>query len=485
MLPVWINRSPALRGAFLPASRASKRFRARARILLAWSLRCVAGRGIFPHLRELRRAGLPPMSIEFLPVAGRARRARGSALAVPLAILVTSACASHGTRAESAVSTERAASEPQDVGHTVVTDREALAATELLERADRALEDGRLAEALADYQRLVRVANAASDADAPWHLRAWFGVGTAEDLLGHPPAALDAYLEVLRRFPRAALARIAAVRAVRLLVHLERIPEAAALARRTLDETAAESAGEKQALGPLEEIALHGAIALDLVARGDDVSAMRHIGRAQLVVERHGFDRADTVPRDLAQLFFALGEVRRVRAERIVFDPPPDDFPARLEERCQLLLDAQSAYSDAMRAHDAHWSAMAGFRVGELYQKLHEELMRTKPPPSADTPERRALFEGAMRLRYSVLLEKARTMLEHTLRMIERTGHVTPWEDKAKQALRELHAAIAEEEAALDRLPYSRAELQAALDELGRRGAQPTSPGPRPGGPTP
>src|SRR5690606_28448220 len=133
-------------------------------------------------------------------------------------ILVTSACASHGTRAELAVSTERAASEPQDVGHTVVTDREALAATELLERADRALEDGRLAEALADYQRLVRVANAASDADAPWHLRAWFGVGTAEDLLGHPPAALDAYLEVLRRFPRAALARIAAVRAVRLLV---------------------------------------------------------------------------------------------------------------------------------------------------------------------------------------------------------------------------------------------------------------------------
>ena len=28
------------------------------------------------------------------------------------------------------------------------------------------------------------------------------------------------------------------------------------------------------------------------------------------------------------------------------------------------------ALKDAMRAQDAHWSAMAGFRVGELYQKL-------------------------------------------------------------------------------------------------------------------
>src|SRR5690606_8223060 len=105
--------------------------------------------------------------------------------------------------------------------------------------------------------------------------------------------------------------------------------------------------------------------------------------------------------------------------------------------------------------------------------------------PSADTTERRALFEGAMRLRYWVLLENARTMLEHTLRMIERTGHVTPWEDNAKQALSQLHVAIAEEEAALDRLAYCRAELLAALVELGRRVAQPTSPGPRPGGPTP
>jgi len=103
--------------------------------------------------------------------------------------------------------------------------------------------------------------------------------------------------------------------------------------------------------------------------------------------------------------------------ERIRFAPVPSDFAAVLEQRCQLLLDAQSAYSDAMRAYDAHWSAMAGFRVGELYQKLHEELMQVPAPKSADSAGKRQLFEGAMRLRYSILLDKAKAMMDHTVAM--------------------------------------------------------------------
>ena len=84
-------------------------------------------------------------------------------------------------------------------------------------------------------------------------------------------------------------------------------------------------------------------------------------------------------------MYFALGELRRMRAERIHFVPVPENFGAALEQRCQLLLDSQSAYSDAMRAYDSHWSAMAGYRVGELYQKLHEELMQVPAPKAADT----------------------------------------------------------------------------------------------------
>src|SRR5690606_17591257 len=189
----------------------------------------------------------------------------------------------------------------------------------------------------------------------------------------------------------------------------------------------------------------------------------------QQIVEQHGFDRADRVSRDLAQLYFAVGEVRRLRAERIHFEPPLSDFPERLERRCQLLLDAQSAYSNAMRAHDAPWSARAGYRVGELYQKLHEAVMKVPPPDAAQSEGRRALFEGAMRLRYSVLLRKASTMLAHTLAMVERTGYSAQWVDKLHAARRSVDRALEAEEAALQRLPYTRDELEAALDHLRAR----------------
>jgi hypothetical protein len=159
----------------------------------------------------------------------------------------------------------------------------------------------------------------------------------------------------------------------------------------------------------------------------------------------------------------------------------PPNFAEVLEQRCQLLLDAQSAYSDAWRAHDAHWSTMAGFRVGELYQRLHEDLMRIPPPASADTPKKRQLFEGAMRLRYSILLKKALNLIEHTLAMAERTGEKSAWVEQTRNAQREIEAALRREDAAIAALPYTRAELEAGLAELASRQAgktqkQQTSP---------
>lgn len=427
----------------------------------------------------------------------RATPSRGAAWAL-FAALGAQACASGpggppAAPRTTAVTPSRPAIEAD---HLVVTADEAIDVPELLLRADASLEAGRNGDALADYQRVIqaerlRGAGARAPAERSWLVRAWFGAGTAHDMLGDRLAALEHYRRVYEEFPEASLAPSAGVRCVRLLVHLERVTEAAALARGILDagaraggrNTARANAARSNVarandgLGPLERVALFGALALDAVARDDDVGALRFVARGRQIVDVEGFDRSGTIPRDLAQLYFALGEVRRLRAERLRFDTPPAEFPARLEQRCQLLLDAQSAYSDAMRAHDAHWSAMAGFRVGELYQKLHEDVMRVPPPDTADDEESRALFEGAMRLRYSILLRKARTMLDHTLAMVQRTGHSTPWAEKSRAARERILRALDEEEAALDRLPHSRRELEAALEALRERGAVQPAPG--------
>jgi hypothetical protein len=228
-------------------------------------------------------------------------------------------------------------------------------------------------------------------------------------------------------------------------------------------------------LSDLDRIAVFSARALSLLERGEDQQASYFIEKGRDIIDAKQLDAAGRVARDLAQLYYALGEYRRARAERVVFQPMPPNFGAVLEERCQLLLDAQSAYSDSMRAYDAHWSAMAGFRIVELYQKLHRDLLAVQPPPNADTERKRQLFEGAVRTRYAILLTKAKAMAEHTLTMAERTGEHSDWVERTRQALKSIDERIAEEEAALAKLPYTRADFEAYLAQMEAAAAGPAA----------
>ena len=344
------------------------------------------------------------------------------------------------------------------VARTVVTPDDAATIPELYERAKARFQAG---EAAAAAKELDRVYQLEPDGDlAPDALHQ---AALAHEQAGDREAALSRFEELARRFPRHELGRDALLRSIRLLAFMERWQRAGRAADEMLTRY--------DPLSPIESIVALGAKALWLVSEGDAEKATYFVEKARNIVEEHRLDAAGKIPRDLAQLYFALGEARRIRAERIRFDPLPPNFAVTLEERCQLLLDAQSAYSDSMRAYDAHWSAMAGYRVGELYQRLHEDLMGVPQPKTADTERRRQLFEGAMRLRYSVLLDKALAMMEHTLSMAERTGEKSQWVERAREAKQKLEQARQAENAAIDRLPYSRAELKAALDDLAKKKA--------------
>lgn len=373
-------------------------------------------------------------------------------LAAP-AVLFAVGCAGHaGPPASAPAAPER----PVVVPRQVITPGDATSIDELFAEARRSLEAHQYAEAWQKFDRVYRL-----EPRGPLAEEALFLAGTASDLGAEPVRALRTYESFASLFPDAGRARAALLRSVRLYVFLEqweRAGRAADLVQARYED-----------LGPFEWITLHGAKSLSLVARGDDQKASYYVEKARTIIEENGFDAAGQIPRDLAQVYYALGEIRRLRAERIKFVPVPTNFGQVLEERCQLLLDAQSSYSDAMRAHDAHWSAMAGFRVGELYQRLHEDLMQVPTPKSADSRSRELLFEGAMRLRYSILLEKARSMMDHTLKMAARTDEKSAWVARAERALLDLDEAVAREQAALDALPYSRQELQQALDDLAQR----------------
>jgi len=104
--------------------------------------------------------------------------------------------------------------------------------------------------------------------------------------------------------------------------------------------------------------------------------------------------------------------------------------------------------------------------VGELYQRLYRDVMSIPPPPTAAATADKRLFEGAMRLRYRVLLEKGLKMMEHTIMAGERTSEKSTWIDRARAAKRELELALVDQKNRMANLPYSEKELQKALDDL-------------------
>ncbi|MBX3183065.1 MAG: hypothetical protein KIT72_17240 [Polyangiaceae bacterium] len=340
-----------------------------------------------------------------------------------------------------------------EVERQVITAEDGTSLSELFGRGKWHFDRAEFREAAEVYSRVYQLEP--EGALAP---HALLNAGHSYDQAGELALAEKSYQRLLSEFPSSELSRSALMRAVRILGYLERWAEAGRLADVGIQRF--------KDLAPLELISMHAARALAAVEAGDLPRANREVERGRTLAEGAELDRAGRLPTDLAQLYFALGEVRRLKGEAIQFSPTPPNFADVLEERCQLLLDAQSAYSDTMRAYDAHWSAMAGFRVGELYQRLHEDLMRVPPPAGAKTEKDRQLFEGAMRLRYSVLLRKGQQMMEHTLSMAARTGEQSSWVARASRSKQELEAAIRAEEAALDKLPYTRAELRAALDDL-------------------
>ena len=335
---------------------------------------------------------------------------------------------------------------------TIITPKDDETPTQKFERARALLIDGKGAEAAGLFDQLAR-----DESTGPIGPLASFNAGVAWEQAGDREGALSRFRSTAERHPTGDVGKFAVIRAARLHAHLEQWSQLSAVADLLLARTD---------LTQVEKLEAFGAKALAVVEAGDADAADRFIAKGRDIIDVLRLGEGGKLPLEVAQIHFALGEVRRLRGEAIVFVPLPPNFADALERRCQLLLDAQSAYSDAMRSYDAHWAAMSGFRVGELYQKLHKDVMSIPPPRTASTTGDKRLFEGAMRLRYRVLLEKGLKMMEHTVMVGERTGEASPWIDRARAARREIELALNEQKERIAKLPYTEKELQKALDDL-------------------
>jgi len=320
---------------------------------------------------------------------------------------------------------------------------------ELFTRGQTALMAQRWEEARDAFEALV-----AGEPEGSFAAQAMLGLGSALEGLGDREKARDTFRALGRKFPNDPAAREALAREASLNAHLEDWP--------ALGDVGARILARKDAT-EFERVLGHGARGLSRIEAGDDMLASRDVQDGLDLVEQAGMGTAGRLPPAVAQLRFALGEIRRVRSERVSFQPVTPDFLIKIELRCQGLLDAQNAYADAIRSTDPHWAMMSGFRVGEMYRVLHKDLMSIPPTEQAKTEKDKQLFYAIMHVRYRAFLDKGVEMMRRTTELGEKTPESQAWLARAKAAKKDMEDALALEKAEFAKFPFTEAEVERAI----------------------
>lgn len=345
-----------------------------------------------------------------------------------------------------------------DVQNQIIGTRAEGTSKELRERGERALLAQKWQEAVDAFEALL-----AGDPTAKDDPQVLYDLALGYEGIGEREKARTLYRDVSKRFSTNALARSALVREVSIDAYLE---DWVALGQ------VAETILARADIDPADKMLGLGARALSKLEAKDEAGASRDINQGLDLVDEHRYGATGQLPVAAAMLKYALGELRRVKSEKISLDPPGPDFVQKLEMRCAGLLDAQAAYADAIRSVDLHWAAMSGFRVGEMYRTLHKHLMMIPPTDKAKTESDKQLFYGIMHVRYRALLEKGVEMMKRTLGLGERTGVASAWMKRAEAAKEEMEKALEDEKATIKRMPFTEEEVEKALVLMKRKAVE-------------
>ncbi|MFN7133244.1 MAG: hypothetical protein ACK4N5_14290 [Myxococcales bacterium] len=147
-----------------------------------------------------------------------------------------------------------------------------------------------------------------------------------------------------------------------------------------------------------------------------------------------------------SQAQFFLGEIYRTFFEHVELDPEKGEakLAKDLEYKCELLLSAQGHYLRAIRLGNGQWATSAGYRIGELYEKLYDEMLAAKVPAEFDE-EQKQVYREELRKKVRVLVTKAMGIYERTLAAAERIGVDNPFVQKTRRSLERMKQLLLEE----------------------------------------
>ncbi len=297
--------------------------------------------------------------------------------------------------------------------------------------------DGHCSDAVARYDRI-----ADEFASSRYLSPALYNAALCLQQTGQLTASAAHYYQLVDHLPGSEDAKVARLQLAGVLITLERWEEALASADLLLARTDLQSDERLEAMA----------------RRAQALLGMRHLEQASQAADDAGVyyrtrrgDEVITDPYFAAASMFVRAEAIRARSETMVL--PPTDVATQheiLEQRAQLILDAQRAYFDTIRLTNAHWAAAAGFRIGSMYETLYADLTGAPVPPPAEVmnDQQLALYQDAYRaeLRHRVepLVRHAIRYWELTLLMVERTQtDESQWVERTRAELDRARAMLA------------------------------------------
>jgi len=151
-----------------------------------------------------------------------------------------------------------------------------------------------------------------------------------------------------------------------------------------------------------------------------------------------------------AQALFYLGEVERLEYQDYKLTLPEngnieDHISKQLEEKCQRLLRAQYAFLKVIRTGHVGWASAAGYKVGTLYEELHDQMVNL-PIPKELTQDQAEMYKREVRKKVAILIRKAIKVYESTVNMARRTGAENVWVTRTEESLRRMQELIREAE---------------------------------------
>ena len=152
-----------------------------------------------------------------------------------------------------------------------------------------------------------------------------------------------------------------------------------------------------------------------------------------------GFDNRGLI----SEAAFRLGLISEARYKEVELrlDSPTlrDDF----ELKCERLLETQKRYLDAVRHGEPYAMAMAGLRLGGLYENLYDRLVNLEVPEGLEMDEAEVYLEE-IRLRVNVLVKKALRIYSKALKVGRRDPQAKEWIAKLETGIRRLESIYVE-----------------------------------------